>query len=174
MQAEGRYKAILLMVASGFSIVATGMHSQVRRLPMRLATIGALLVLTLTVAVQNQAWQKPDAKDTHAKGSATPLISSIEGPVLFRAYCASCHGMDAKGGGPMVASLRVKPADLTRIAARNGGVFPKMRVERIISGEEQPASGHGSARCRCGVPSFRRSTTIVISAACGSTIWRAT
>ncbi len=54
----------------------------------------------------------------------------------------------------MVPSLRVKPADLTRIAARNSGVFPKMRVERIISGEEQPASGHGSSAMPVWGPIF--------------------
>jgi hypothetical protein len=37
----------------------------------------------------------------------------------------------------MAKSLKVKPSDLTRIAARNGGTFPLMRIERIISGEEQ-------------------------------------
>ncbi|HEV2200292.1 MAG TPA: c-type cytochrome [Bryobacteraceae bacterium] len=90
-----------------------------------------------------------------------PLIPSIKGPDLFHAYCASCHGMDAKGGGPMAASLKIAPADLTRISARNGGVFPKMRVERIISGEEQPASGHGSSAMPVWGPIFSQVTADV-------------
>lgn len=130
---------------------------------MKIATLGVLLALALVVAIQNQAWQtqavqNSAAQDTPAKGAAhpipSPLIRSIQGPALFHAYCASCHGTDAKGGGPMVASLRVKPTDLTRISARNGGVFPKMRVERIISGEEQPASGHGSSAMPVWGPIF--------------------
>jgi hypothetical protein len=48
----------------------------------------------------------------------------------------------------------VKPADLTLISARNGGVFPKARIERIISGEEQPASGHGSSAMPVWGPIF--------------------
>jgi mono/diheme cytochrome c family protein len=72
------------------------------------------------------------------------LIDSVEGPALFKAYCAVCHGNDARGGGPMAISLKAPPSDLTRIAARNGGVFPQARVERIISGEEQIPGGHGS------------------------------
>jgi mono/diheme cytochrome c family protein len=72
------------------------------------------------------------------------LIASVEGPALFTAYCAVCHGGDARGGGPMAASLKAPPSDLTRIGARNGGVYPMVRVERIISGEEQIPGGHGS------------------------------
>jgi mono/diheme cytochrome c family protein len=72
------------------------------------------------------------------------LIDSVDGPALFKAYCAVCHGTDARGAGPMSVSLKVAPADLTRIAARNGGVYPQMRVERIISGEELVPGGHGT------------------------------
>ena len=44
----------------------------------------------------------------------------------------------------MASSLKTSPADLTRIAARNGGTFPLMRIEKIIAGEERPPSGHGT------------------------------
>jgi len=71
------------------------------------------------------------------------LIDSVDGPALYKAYCAVCHGVDARGGGPMSMSLKVSPPDLTRIAARNGGVYPAARVEKIISGEEQVPGGHG-------------------------------
>ena len=122
---------------------------------MKLTAIGALSALALAGAVGMGAWQKPDTKNAHAKSNAPPLIASIQGPALFHAYCASCHGVDAKGaGGPMATSLRVKPADLTLISARNGGVFPKARIERIISGEEQPASGHGSSTMPVWGPIF--------------------
>lgn len=88
------------------------------------------------------------------KAKETVLIHSIQGPALFKAYCASCHGTGGKGDGPMATSLKVKPADLTRIAAPNGGVFPLMRIERIISGEEQPASGHGTSEMPVWGPIF--------------------
>ena len=84
------------------------------------------------------------AKNPSSKQEEGPLIASIQGPALYQAYCASCHGKDAKGGGPMAKSLKVPPADLTRISARNAGTFPLMRIERIISGEEQTGSGHGT------------------------------
>ena len=86
----------------------------------------------------------------------TPLIISIQGPALYKAYCASCHGVDAKGEGPMAKSLNVKPSDLTRIAARSGGKFPLMRIERTIAGEEQPARGHGTSEMPVWGPIFSR------------------
>jgi mono/diheme cytochrome c family protein len=97
------------------------------------------------------------ADDPHTDGSQDlKLIASIQGPALYRAYCASCHGMDAKGGGPMAKSLKVAPADLTHIAARNGGAFPLARVSRIISGEEQLPSGHGTSEMPVWGPIFSR------------------
>jgi mono/diheme cytochrome c family protein len=86
------------------------------------------------------------------------LIDSIQGPDLFKAYCASCHGQDAKGKGPMAASLKAPPADLTRISIRNHGTFPLAHVEKIIAGEDQPASGHGSREMPVWGPIFSKVT----------------
>ncbi len=74
----------------------------------------------------------------------THLIHSVEGSALFKAYCAACHGTDAKGTGPMSEYLKVKTPDLTRISERAGGTFPLTRVQRIISGEDNIKSGHGT------------------------------
>ena len=71
------------------------------------------------------------------------LIASIQGPALYKTYCAACHGLEAKGNGPIASTLKIPPADLTGISARNGGTFPLMRIQRIISGEEE-RRGHGS------------------------------
>ena len=43
----------------------------------------------------------------------------------------------------MAGSLKTAPPDLTRIAARNAGMFPVVRVQKIISGEESAQAGHG-------------------------------
>jgi hypothetical protein len=67
---------------------------------------------------------------------------------------ATCHGADAKGNGPMAKSLKVAPSDLTRTAARNGGTIPLTRVERIISGEKQPPSRHGTSEMPVWGPIF--------------------
>jgi mono/diheme cytochrome c family protein len=62
----------------------------------------------------------------------------------FATYCSACHGLDGKGRGPVAMELKTKPADLTRIAQRNGGTFDREAVYKRIEGLDMPAS-HGSA-----------------------------
>ena len=62
---------------------------------------------------------------------------------MFDTYCAVCHGKDGKGKGPAAASLAKVPADLTKLAARNGGAFPEVKVRRYIEGLDE-VSAHGS------------------------------
>ena len=40
---------------------------------------------------------------------------------------------ETSGLGPVQTALKTKPADLTRISARNGGTFPTEKVRRFIS-----------------------------------------
>lgn len=61
-------------------------------------------------------------------------LSSYKGPELFRVYCASCHGAEGLGNGPVASSLRVDVPDLTQIARRHGGRFPADRIRGIIDG----------------------------------------
>ncbi len=61
-------------------------------------------------------------------------LSGYDGPGLFRAYCASCHGADGRGSGPVASSLRVEVPDLTQVARRHGGRFPAEQIRRIIDG----------------------------------------
>jgi hypothetical protein len=98
------------------------------------------------------------AQGNSKRPAEVKLIDSIQGKDLFNAYCASCHGSDAKGNGPMATSLKVRPADLTRISRRNHDVFPLMRIQKIISGEEQPSSGHGSREMPVWGPIFSQVT----------------
>jgi len=100
------------------------------------------------------------AQDTTKRPAEVKLIPSIQGKDLFKSYCASCHGLDAKGKGPMAASLKVPPADLRRISIRNHDTFPLMRVEKIIAGEEL-TPGHGSSDMPVWGPIFSRVTTDV-------------
>jgi mono/diheme cytochrome c family protein len=57
--------------------------------------------------------------------------------------CASCHGLDGRGDGPMASCLRVPPADLTLLSARHGGAFPRDFVLAVIAGERAVPS-HGT------------------------------
>jgi mono/diheme cytochrome c family protein len=105
---------------------------------------GVFLALAVGSA-QKRAPETPQEKQ---------LSDSFRGPELFRAYCATCHGKDGKGSGPMAASLRIAPADLTRIAARNGGTFPFLLVQKIISGEQQTPTTHGTREMPVWGPIF--------------------
>jgi mono/diheme cytochrome c family protein len=56
------------------------------------------------------------------------------GRTLYLRYCASCHGRDGRGDGPVAPALGEKPTDLTQIAAAHGGEFPFLAVCEAIDG----------------------------------------
>jgi mono/diheme cytochrome c family protein len=63
--------------------------------------------------------------------------SDGEDPIGLTEYeiaCMSCHGLDGKGDGPKARALSIMPADLTRIAQRNGGTFPQTAIYDMIDG----------------------------------------
>jgi mono/diheme cytochrome c family protein len=75
----------------------------------------------------------------------TPIAqtNAASGREMYIAYCASCHGKDAKGNGPATPALKTPPPDLTTLAVRNQGKFPSMRVGAILRGQEVLIT-HGS------------------------------
>jgi hypothetical protein len=75
----------------------------------------------------------PSVRAQQANPPEQHVIPSIDGPTLFTTYCAVCHGQAADGRGPMARILKTPVPDLTKIAKRNGGVFPLERVENIIA-----------------------------------------
>jgi len=60
--------------------------------------------------------------------------SAQSGQVTYMDLCAGCHGQDAKGMTAEESGLRRAPSDLTRIAARNGGIFDRNKVMSNIDG----------------------------------------
>ena len=84
-----------------------------------------------------------------------PLVpQSMRGADLFRLYCATCHGRDGQGHGPVAPALKTHPADLTTIAMRNLGMFPRARVELLIVGGN-PLDAHGSEDMPVWGPIFK-------------------
>jgi len=81
------------------------------------------------------AWSAPAAGPD--RGAAA------KGKIIYERYCASCHGRSARGDGVLAADLKVPPADLTQLAARNGGSFPFAAVARAIDGR-QGTRAHGT------------------------------
>jgi len=56
--------------------------------------------------------------------------------------CAVCHGDSGKGDGPLGASLKKPPADLTKLQKDSMGVFRFDRLYEVIDGREAVAA-HG-------------------------------
>ncbi len=61
----------------------------------------------------------------------------------FQSSCASCHGADGKGNGPLREQLKVPPPDLTILARNNNGEFPAAALYQTIDGSKAvPAHGN--------------------------------
>jgi mono/diheme cytochrome c family protein len=75
------------------------------------------------------------------------------GEVMFGQYCAACHGADAKGNGPVAATLKTPPPDLSTLAKRHEGKFPASYVSTVLLFGPGTTS-HGSATMPTWGPIF--------------------
>jgi mono/diheme cytochrome c family protein len=101
--------------------------------------VGRILVAVAAVTVSAAV----AAAQTRIEKVPIKPTSAADAGQMFTAYCAVCHGKDGKGNGPAAKALNKAPADLTRISARNNGVFPEVRVRRFIEGLDEVAA-HGT------------------------------
>ncbi|MEO1538057.1 MAG: cytochrome c [Pseudomonadota bacterium] len=65
-----------------------------------------------------------------------------EGEMTFLDHCAGCHGVTARGDGPLATLMTTPPPDLTELAMREGGAFPLARVVQRIDGTTE-VQAHG-------------------------------
>ncbi len=80
--------------------------------------------------------------------------SPASGKQMYNTYCAVCHGVDGKGGGPAAAALKDHPTNLAQLARDNGGKFPDAHVYAVLQfGMETPA--HGSQDMPIWGPALR-------------------
>ena len=106
----------------------------------------ALVALVTLLVAGHLFAQTPDARSAQTgRSSATPTLTleSLTGRDSFDRYCASCHGVDGRGGGPAASALRNPPPDLTTLARRNGG-FPRELVAAFVEGTDRLSLTHGS------------------------------
>jgi mono/diheme cytochrome c family protein len=117
---------------------------------MRTRTVlAASLSVALVLAAAPLA-QTPDKK------APDLVIRSLAGRDLFNFYCASCHGIDGKGGGHVAPALKTKPPDLTLLTQRNGGTFPASKVQEVVRGDKRAAAAsHGSSDMPVWGPIFQ-------------------
>jgi mono/diheme cytochrome c family protein len=57
----------------------------------------------------------------------------LPGDHLYQNLCAACHNSDGTGNGKASDALGIGAPDLTHIAARNDGVFPRGEIELLIA-----------------------------------------
>lgn len=63
------------------------------------------------------------------------------GKLEYMDNCASCHGVDGKGNGPLGNLLQRSPPDLTLLAKNNQGVLPMNRLYEVLDGANVPSHG---------------------------------
>jgi mono/diheme cytochrome c family protein len=73
---------------------------------------------------------------------ATAQDGPSAGEQEYMNSCASCHGAEGRGDGPLADLMTVEVPDLTGIAERNDGAFPFQEVFMIIDGRTD-VRGHG-------------------------------
>ena len=66
------------------------------------------------------------------------------GKMEYQSSCAACHGIDAKGNGPVSKELKTPPTDLTVLTKNNNGVFPYEMVYQVIDGRNSTIVSHGT------------------------------
>jgi mono/diheme cytochrome c family protein len=101
-----------------------------KRISWSLKKIGGCLLIAVITA--GTSWAADPA--THVEKT---------GAQLFYSLCASCHGAQAHGDGPVAPLLVTPPPDLTRITQRHNGDFPAEDIRRAIDGRS-PRLVHGS------------------------------
>jgi mono/diheme cytochrome c family protein len=70
-------------------------------------------------------------------------LADYSGEELYARFCASCHGEQARGDGPVAPSLRTAPPDLTTISQRHGE-FPVGLIRDMVDGRGVDVRAHGT------------------------------
>ena len=89
----------------------------------RTVLFGVLILVACAAAAQDQ---------TAVDKVAAPRTIAASGKQTYMQYCASCHGVDARGNGPAAFVLKTPPPDLTTLARRHDGKFPYEYVSDVL------------------------------------------
>jgi mono/diheme cytochrome c family protein len=83
-----------------------------------------------------------------------PSVWVPPGEVMYKQFCAACHGAHAQGNGPAASTLKTQPPDLTTLAKRHGGKFPYDYVSSVLR-FGPGSSAHGSSDMPTWGPIFQ-------------------
>jgi len=76
-------------------------------------------------------------------GAEATEVADSTGEQNFQRFCAACHGSAGKGDGPVATALINGAPDLTQIAQRRNGQFPRDIMKNTIDGRFR-IDAHGS------------------------------
>jgi mono/diheme cytochrome c family protein len=107
----------------------------IRGIVMRCTMImlGAMVVAQISTFAQEKSEQKRSVRRP----------DTVSGKDIFVEYCASCHGVDGKGEGPVAKALKTPPTDLTTLVKNNEGKYPAGFVSAVLKFGRNLAA-HGS------------------------------
>jgi mono/diheme cytochrome c family protein len=107
-----------------------------------------------SLAAYGLAGSASDQQSTQDKPFSL-LSPSLYGVDNFHAYCSPCHGRTGRGDGPVAPALKRRPSDLTTLAKRNRGVFPRAEVRNFITTGGPEVPEHGTSDMPVWGPTFR-------------------
>jgi len=121
---------------------------------MSMKIAAGVIIVTAAAALAASATSGAAGQQSTQDQPFSLLSPSLYGIDNFHAYCSPCHGRDGRGDGPVAAALKRRPSDLTTLARRNHGVFPRADVRDFITnGRDVPE--HGTIDMPIWGPTFR-------------------
>ena len=64
------------------------------------------------------------------------VFAEYSGEETYFRFCASCHGEEGQGDGPVSEGIPIHVPDLTLLRQRHGDEFPERALRRIIDGRD--------------------------------------
>ena len=107
-----------------------------KKLSLLLCFVSAILSL---LVLSLRAQQKPEVKT-----APVPFSKPESGAVMYKDYCAACHGLTGKGDGPAAGALKSPVPDLTTLSKRSGGEFPDAKLAYLLNHGGSTTGIHGS------------------------------
>jgi mono/diheme cytochrome c family protein len=105
----------------------------------------ALLVIFIFTGCREtpRAERQSTTTDTLGTAENEPRDPIERGRIAYANFCASCHGLDGAGDGPVAEYLTIPLDDLRRLKAQHGGTFPVDLVYETIDGRDD-VRAHGT------------------------------
>lgn len=119
-----------------------------------LLALGIVLLSSCTVAIHYQPAAIAATAGPQSDRPQLPPTYIPSGKQMYQDFCASCHGPDGKGQGPVASLFRKQPPDLTTLTKRHEGFFPREYVSNVL--RFGPGTlAHGSSDMPVWGPIFR-------------------